>query len=110
MRGEDEEQVSREAILLRPEEVPRENIPETMEESTDFTSVIPREDGYQAEEELRAPLESEPSQTVTPHFMENGNKEDINLGPEPSLDDRKDIIQEAHLDTPLPEGSPPLLM
>ncbi len=109
MEGEGGEQVSKEVISLSLEESPKENIPETMEESTNFTSVIPREDGYQAEEELRAPLESEPSQTVTPHFMENGNKENINLGAEPSLDDRKDIIQETHLDTPLFEGPPPLL-
>ncbi len=110
IEGEAGEQGSKEVISLSLEESPKENIPETMEESTDFTSVIPREDGYQAEEELRAPLESEPSQTVTPHPKENGSKEDINLGPEPFLDDRKDIIQETHLDTPLLKGPPPLLM
>ncbi len=103
------EQGSKEVISLSLEESPKENIPETMEESTDFTSVIPREDEYQAEEELRVPLESEPSQTVTLHSVENGSKEDMNLGAEPSLDDRKDIIQETHLDTPLLEGPPPLL-
>ena len=68
VRGEDEEQVSREAILLRPEEVPRENIPEPLEESADLTSGMPREDGYQPDEELRAPLENEPSKMVTPHL------------------------------------------
>jgi hypothetical protein len=59
--GEGGEQVSREALLLGLEEA-------HMEESTDLTLGMLRENGDQAEEELGTPLENEPSQTVTPHL------------------------------------------
>ncbi len=107
--GEGGERVLREALLLGPEEVPREVIPETMEESADLALGMPRENGDKAEEELGTPLENEPSQTVMPHLMENGKEEDISLESEHSLDNRKEILQETHSDTPLFEGSPQLL-
>ncbi len=57
--------------ILEPKEntpEPKENIPAPKEETTDLTSGIPRQDGYQAEEELRGSLENDSSEMVPPNL------------------------------------------
>ena len=105
---ESEEQVLGEAPLLRFEEVPREVNSETMEESTDLTMGMLKENIDQAEGELDTLLRNEPSQTVNLYLMEIGKEEDISHESKHSLDNYKDIFQETYLDIPLLEESPQL--
>ncbi len=85
VRGEGEEEGSREVMLLKPEEAPKENISEPIEESEDLASGMPGESGPLAEEELRTPLENEPSKMVTPHLpppqFEASSQSSIEISP-----------------------------
>jgi hypothetical protein len=83
--GADEEKISRESLLLGPEEISREVRPEATEERTDLTLGMLKESGDQTGKELVTPIEKEPPQTVMLEMVSPPSEEPLQLSEEVSI-------------------------